>query len=262
MMGTRQNWWDTEQRIIYTNSTLIEDRVKDYTGLDTICIDKFQMSEVDPTLAPIAYVFDELGLKHAVNRGTYWSIVKEGDWLNVNSHWKGATITALKEIGHGYLWSRHWSEFVYSPLDKAFHFVDARRPPLFHQKLSVLVNGDYCYFDERNGLEDLIGPLKKSLEMARKLSNIIKQPVHFDVQSYEELCDALELEVKKQKLESVRWQEISDRLLDLTPCTECRLAKDEAYMGEDYELASAWKPKCDSCKFRFDTVYNATGYLD
>lgn len=180
----------------------------------------------------------------------------------MNPHWNGKVMEALKLIGHGCMWNRHWTEFVYVPIEDAFHFFLIAHAPLFDKGVCLLINGNGSYFDESHASEDLISPLKKSEQMKERLTNLTKQTVSFDVQTYEELCDSLELEVKRQRLEITRWKEIADRLLDIVLCTSCRKDKDEVYMGEDYELARAWKPKCDSCKFRFDTVFNTTGYLD
>ncbi|KAL9987907.1 hypothetical protein ACROYT_G002288 [Oculina patagonica] len=243
-MGTRKNWMDLEQRLFYTNCTKLEKKIQTDTGITVLSLDFPTTTTIPENIPRRVYVFEDM----VKERGCAKNRVTESEWLKENPHWKGAVMATLKDIGHGYLWDRHWNEFVYVPLQRAFFFVTSRKPPPIGNGVSFWLNANVFDFDERSGLEDLIAPLRASVALSQTLSAYLKQPITFDANTYEELCNQLATQVKLQRLESNRWQEIADRLLDRDLCNRCAMDKDEAYLGDDYQKAKLWRPRsCETC---------------
>lgn len=248
---------DLEQRLFYTNCTKLEKKIQTDTGMSTLSLD--YPTTIPENIPRRVYVFEDM----VKERGCAKNRVTESEWLKENPHWKGAVLTTLKDIGHGYLWDRHWNEFVYVPLQRAFFFVTSRKPPPIGNGVSFWLNANVCDFDDRSGLEDLIAPLRASVALSQTLSAYLKQPITVDANTYEELCNQLATQVKLQRLESNRWQEIADRLLDRDLCNRCAMDKDEAYLGDDYQKAKLWRPRsCETCTKSFDNIFIDAGYLN
>ncbi|KAL9965489.1 hypothetical protein ACROYT_G029294, partial [Oculina patagonica] len=146
-MGTRENWMDLEQRLFYTNCTKLEKKIQTDTGITVLSLD-FPTTTIPENIPRRVYVFEDM----VKERGCAKNRVTESEWLKENPHWKGAVLTTLKDIGHGYLWDRHWNEFVYVPLQRAFFFVTSRKPPPIGNGVSFWLNANVCDFDERSGL--------------------------------------------------------------------------------------------------------------